>query len=95
MQSQYYHIFLHVIKRLDSTFLLDPSVPDTNLLRMHIDPQSIIALVALFVSCPPTIWLLYTVYAQRQLGKSQSKTKISDLERQMLTHRCSYPPYTC
>jgi hypothetical protein len=95
VQSQYYRIFLHVIKPLDSNFSLDRSVSDTKLLTMHMDAQTIITLVALLVSCPPTIWLLYTIYAQRQLGKSQSKTKISDFERWVLTYRCSYPPHAC
>ncbi|KAH8711935.1 hypothetical protein GQ44DRAFT_830272 [Phaeosphaeriaceae sp. PMI808] len=35
---------------------------------MSIDTQSIIALVALLISCPPTMWLLYALYAQRRSG---------------------------
>jgi hypothetical protein len=95
VQSRYYRILLHVIKPLDSNFSLDPSVSDPNLLTMHMDAQTIIALVALLASCPPTIWLLYTIYAQRQLGKSQSKIKISDFERWVSAYRCSYPPHVC
>jgi hypothetical protein len=40
---------------------------------MPLDGQSIIALVTLVVSYPPTVWLLYSTYTGRRVRHRQSK----------------------
>jgi hypothetical protein len=42
------------------------SQSETKLRTMALDTQSIIAVIALLITCPPTIWLLYRIYTRRQ-----------------------------
>ncbi|KAH8626589.1 hypothetical protein IG631_18607 [Alternaria alternata] len=39
---------------------------ENKLRTMALDTQSIIAVIALLITCPPTIWLLYRIYTRRQ-----------------------------
>jgi hypothetical protein len=41
-------------------------LPENKLRNMALDTQSIIAVIALLITCPPTIWLLYRIYTRRQ-----------------------------
>ncbi|CAI9625080.1 unnamed protein product [Alternaria burnsii] len=40
--------------------------PENKLRDMALDTQSVIAVIALLITCPPTIWLLYRIYTRRQ-----------------------------
>jgi hypothetical protein len=40
---------------------------------MSLDTQTTIALITLLVSCPPTLWVLYSVYNHRRGGNNISK----------------------
>jgi hypothetical protein len=33
---------------------------------MALDTQSIIAVIALLITCPPTVWLVYKLYMRRR-----------------------------
>ena len=37
---------------------------------MALDTQSIVAIIALFITCPPTIWILYKLYTRRRDRRS-------------------------
>lgn len=47
---------------------------------MALDVQSIIAIIALLVTCPPTCWLLYKLYTRYRYRRQQEDGKQNTLE---------------
>lgn len=43
-----------------------------NLIVMALDTESILALLTLIVSCPPTLWLLYAIYRFKRRYNNRS-----------------------
>jgi hypothetical protein len=56
---------------------------------MPLDGQGTIALITLVVSCPPTIWLVYTIYAERRTRSGQSKPPFPHVARLISSHLIS------
>ena len=49
---------------------------------MTLDTQSIIAIIALLISCPSTMWLFYKIYLHRQSNQKHfRKHKSSTMAR--------------
>jgi hypothetical protein len=56
---------------------------------MPLDGQGTIALITLIVSCPPTIWLVYTTYAGRRTRSGQSKLPFPHVTHPISSHLLS------